>query len=50
MGQSGLTATNGYFCGMNYQQITVISAGTNRIKMRNLMPPVGLAGMVPLVF
>ena len=34
---------------MIYQSTTGISAGTNKRKMRNLMPPAGLAGPVPLV-
>ena len=48
-GQSGLTATNGHFCEMNYQSMTGISAGTIMRKMRKLMLPAGLAGPVPLV-
>ena len=49
MGETGLTATKGHFFGMNYQSRTGIFEGTNRRKMRNLMPPVGLMELVPLV-
>ena len=38
MRKSGLTATNCHFCDMNCQSMTGISAGTNRRKIRNLIP------------
>ena len=41
---------SGRTSGMIYQSTTGISAGTNKRKRRNLMPPAGLAGLLPLVF
>ena len=35
---------------MIYQSTTGISVRTNKRKMRNLMPPAGLAERVPLVY
>ena len=49
MEQSGLKANKGHFCGMDYQSTTGISVGTNRRRMRNLLPPAGITGLVPLV-
>ena len=40
---------SGRTSGMIYQSTIGISAGTNKRKMRNLMPPAGLVGPVPLV-
>ena len=49
MRKRGLTATNCHFCDMNCQSMTGISAGTNRRRMQNPLPPAGLVGLIPLV-
>ena len=48
-GQCSLTAINGHFYEMDYQSKIYISAGTNRRKMTNLMPPAELTGPFSLV-
>ena len=41
---------SGRTSGIIYQSTIGISAGANKRKMKNLMPPAGLAGPVPLMY